>query len=372
MCSIYPHAQATTATRSIFFASTISKRYGLPAPIDLSDESCMMTLSTIVNGEQMASDFKNKLVCGDAKKILSILPKASVSACITDPPYNYEFTGHKWDSAEIQRRIERVSAPNNKTLVKNIPYGSHLAGGVRNARWYQRVYENIMDYERWCYEWAVPLFNSCVPGAPVAVFNSTRTAAHVQVALERAGFYARDILVYRRHSGIPKGLNFSNKLRKLNDPDADCWSGWHSCFRNEWEAIVLVQKPLDLNYENNISKYGVGLFKTRNGDNGSFASNIIEGISSRKDKSSSENHVNEKPVSLMIRLVEMLVPSREENIVIDPFCGSGTTLLAAKGCGVSYIGIDIDQNCIEIAKSRLGRQVDLFSIDRELSPHRIE
>lgn len=30
--------------------------------------------------------------------------------------------------------------------------------------------------------------------------------AHVQVALEKAMFYTRDILVYRRHSGIPKGL----------------------------------------------------------------------------------------------------------------------------------------------------------------------
>ena len=308
---------------------------------------------------------RGKLIQGDAKEVLTGLRSASVSACITDPPYNYEFIGHKWNNEEIERRMQRASAPNSKILVKNIPYGSHLAGGVRNARWYERVYNNIIDYQNWCYDWAVPLYSACVPGAPVAVFNSTRTAAHVQVALERAGFYARDILVYRRHSGIPKGLNFSAKLKKANSQHAEQWEGWHSCFRNEWEAIVLVQKPLDTNYENNISKYGVGLFNTINGD-GSFASNILEGISNRKDKSLDTPHVNEKPLALMNRLVKTLVPNNPEHVVLDPFCGSGTTLLAARDYGVDYIGIDSDPICIEASRNRLGRKsVDLFSFDKE-------
>lgn len=313
--------------------------------------------------------FKNQIIHGDAKEVLAQIPKQSISGCITDPPYNYEFIGHKWNTDEIERRMERAAAPNSRILVKNIPYGSHLAGGVRNARWYERVSNNILEYQEWCFDWAQPLYAACLPGAPVAVFNSTRTAAHVQVALERAGFYSRDILVYRRHSGIPKGLNFSAKLKKENHPDAEQWEGWHSCFRNEWEAIVLVQKPLDTNYENNIAKYGVGLFNTK-GPNGAFASNIIEGISNRKDKSLSDGHVNEKPLALMERLVGMLIPLKKENIVIDPFCGSGTTLLAAKNCGISYIGIDNDINCIAASKDRLSRKkLDLLSFNDESAVH---
>jgi site-specific DNA-methyltransferase (adenine-specific) len=49
----------------------------------------------------------------------------------------------------------------------------------------------------------------------------------------------------------------------------------------------------------------------------------------------------------------MLVPMKKSNIIIDPFCGSGTTLLAAKNYGVRYIGIDIDKNCIEASRDRL-------------------
>jgi hypothetical protein len=98
---------------------------------------------------------KSALIHGDAREVIATFGPASISACITDPPYNYEFIGHKWDASEIERRIRRVSKPNSKTLVKNIPYGSHLAGGVRDKRWYDRVYSNIIDYQNWCYEWAM-------------------------------------------------------------------------------------------------------------------------------------------------------------------------------------------------------------------------
>jgi len=158
------------------------------------------------------SEFINKIFSGDCREVLKKLPENYVSACITDPPYNYEFIGHKWDEAEIQRRKNRVK--DSKTLVKNIPYGSGLAGGVRNKRWYQKNRDNILEYENWCYEWAIELFRVCKPGATVLVFNSTRTIAHVQVALEKAGFYARDIVVYRRSSGIPKGINMRRKLEQ--------------------------------------------------------------------------------------------------------------------------------------------------------------
>jgi site-specific DNA-methyltransferase (adenine-specific) len=77
----------------------------------------------------------NEVLVGDCREVMKTLPENYISACITDPPYNYEFIGHKWDDSEIQRRIERVNGKGNKTLVKNIPYGSGLAGGVRNEKW---------------------------------------------------------------------------------------------------------------------------------------------------------------------------------------------------------------------------------------------
>jgi site-specific DNA-methyltransferase (adenine-specific) len=294
-------------------------------------------------------EIKNQIFTGDCKEIMQHFPANSISACLTDPPYNYEFIGHKWDATEIERRIGRVQ--DSKTLVKNIPYGSGLAGGVRNARWYERVRQNTLDYEEWCYEWATELFRVGKEGAVVAAFNRTRTMAHLQVALERAGFYARDCIVYRRASGIPKGLNVQAKLKQMDVATHEDWAGWHSCLRNEWEAIVVVQKPLINNYVETLLKNGIGLFRAQNED-GSFQSNILEDIP--RDAEEQENvHCTVKPLALMEKLVQMFVPASPEHLVLDPFAGSGTTLVAARNAGCSYVGIETVPEYVEIAKKRL-------------------
>lgn len=293
--------------------------------------------------------YKNKIYLGDCKDVLKSFPENLVSACITDPPYNYEFIGHKWDEAEIQRRKERVK--DSKTLVKNIPYGSGLAGGVRNERWYKKNRDNIVEYEEWCFEWAKELYRVCKPGASVLVFNSTRTIAHVQVALERAGFYARDMIVYRRTSGIPKGINMEKSLEKKGYENPELWKGWHSCLRSEWEAICVVQKPLINNYTETLFKYGTGLFYAEDGSGG-FQSNILENI--KRDKNLDYNvHCTVKPLDLMRKLIDVFVPKVDGSIVIDPFAGSGTTLVAAKQAGVDYIGIEIESAYMEIIERRL-------------------
>ena len=291
----------------------------------------------------------DQVLVGDCREILRDFPDDIVSACITDPPYNYEFIGHKWDADEIERRLDRIQ--DSKTLVKNIPYGSGLAGGVRNARWYERVRNNNQEYQQWCFEWATEVFRVCKPGAIVAAFNSTRTMAHLQIALERAGFYARDCLVYRRSSGIPKGLNIASQMKKKGSPDWKNWEGWHSCLRSEWEAIVVVQKPLVTNYLETLSQYGVGLFRATNED-GSFQSNILEDIP--REKNGDYNvHCTVKPLALMEKLINLFVPPTNEHIVLDPFAGSGTTLVAAKKLGRSFIGIEIVPEYIDIIKTRL-------------------
>ncbi len=293
-------------------------------------------------------NYKNEIIQGDCISVMSEMPNDSIAACITDPPYNYEFIGRKWDEKEISRRLERIK--DSKTLVKNIPYGSGLAGGVRNARWYKRNQENVIEYTNWCKSWGRELYKVCKHGAPVAVFNSTRTVAHIQVALEEAGFYTRDILVYRRHSGIPKGLNLKRKLEKMNHPEAEKWDGWHTCFRNEWESIVLVQKPLLNNYWETLQETGVGVFKTINED-GSFQSNILEGYHNKSEKKYA--HCTVKPLELIKKLILTLVPKSESNIVLDPFAGSGTTLVAAQQLGYNYTGIEIEEEYVEIIKNRL-------------------
>ena len=300
---------------------------------------------------------KNEIIHGDCTQILKRIKEGTISACITDPPYNYEFIGKDWNHNETTRRIDNTK--NSKTLVKNIPYGSGLAGGVRNKNWYKRYQENIDKYTNWCYEWSKELYRITKPGSPILVFNSNRTIAHVQTSLERAGFYARDIIIYRRPSGIPKGYNGASQLKRKGFKDWKKWEGWHSCLRNEWEGIVVVQKPLSNNYTETIEKYDLGLFNTEN-DNDGFLTNIFENIS--KDKKEVFNvHCTVKPLALMEKLISVFVPKGKDHIVLDPFAGSGTTLVAAKKLDRSFVGIEIEEEYVKIIKKRLNKtQKSLF------------
>jgi len=294
--------------------------------------------------------YKNTILLEDCIVGLKKIEENSIDGCITDPPYNYEFIGHKWDDAEIKRRTERVQ--NSSTLIKHIPYGSGLSGGIRNKRWYEKNAENAQEYQTWCHQWGQEVFRVLKPGAYILVFNSSRTVAHVQVALEKAGFYARDILVWRKNSGIPKGLNFVKKLQKEGVENSKRWEGWHSCLRNEWEGIVLLQKPLINNYLETVKEFDIGLLHTKSNIESGFLSNIIENI--KRDKKEKFNiHCTVKPLDLIGRLIDLILPLEKDKIVLDPFMGSGTLAVAALQKGVSYLGFEINPKYCEIAKKRI-------------------
>ena len=284
----------------------------------------------------------------DCRDGMRLLNENSIAVCITDPPYDYEFIGKDWDNDEIKRRVDRVQE--SSTLVKNIPYGSGLAGGRRNKRWYERNRENTVAYEKWTEEWGKELFRVMKPGGLVFVFNSTRSIAHVQVALENVGFYARDIIVWRRHSGIPKGINMELKLQKLGDENSSQWKGWHSCLRNEWESICVVQKPLINNYIETVRNYNVGLFNAKSEEG--FQSNIIENII-RDKKDEFNEHVTIKPKELIKKLIKLSVPNIRGNIVLDNFMGSGTLAVCVEelkqeeNFSIDYIGFELNNEYIE-------------------------
>jgi DNA modification methylase len=66
-------------------------------------------------------------------------------------------------------------------------------------------------------------------------------------------------------------------------------------------------------------------------------------------------HPTAKPIEWMKRLV--VVGSLKDDVILDPFMGSGTTLVAAKQLGRKAIGIEIEETYCQIAVKRLGQGV---------------
>lgn len=71
----------------------------------------------------------------------------------------------------------------------------------------------------------------------------------------------------------------------------------------------------------------------------------VKNVSNDKTK-----HPCQTPLEVMRRIIGILP---KDSIIIDPFCGSGTTCLACKELGYKYIGIEIDEEYYQIALDRL-------------------
>lgn len=69
------------------------------------------------------------------------------------------------------------------------------------------------------------------------------------------------------------------------------------------------------------------------------------------DSKDVRQHPTQKPLELFLEIVRDY--SEPTDLILDPFCGSGTTCVAAKMLGRNYIGIDISKEYCEIARMRI-------------------
>jgi len=110
--------------------------------------------------------------------------------------------------------------------------------------------------------------------------------------------------------------------------------GWH--YRRNYEMVLIGMVP--------------GAACKWNGGNTQANVVRINGI-----KPSSEDHPTPKPVELMALFVRL--HSDKGDLVVDPFMGAGTTLVAAKNLGRRAIGIEIEERWCELAVKRLSQEV---------------
>jgi len=76
-----------------------------------------------------------------------------------------------------------------------------------------------------------------------------------------------------------------------------------------------------------------------------------DGFKDSLKRNSKNIHPTCKPIKLMSYLI--VLGSRENDIILDPFAGSGTTLIAAKKTGRKYLGFEISPEYCEIARKRI-------------------
>ncbi|RKX60317.1 MAG: hypothetical protein DRP37_05410, partial [Thermodesulfobacteriota bacterium] len=87
---------------------------------------------------------------------------------------------------------------------------------------------------------------------------------------------------------------------------------------------------------------------------GPLVSDVWTDIHRIKHNKYRDEHPCQLPIHLLERII--LMSTDENDIVLDPFVGTGTTVIAAKRLGRRFIGIDIDEMYVNITKDKLSKE----------------
>lgn len=117
------------------------------------------------------------------------------------------------------------------------------------------------------------------------------------------------------------------------------------CFTHSTETILWAKKE-----ESNLKYYFNYEEMKRLNDNKQMK-DVWSGSLTKPSEKKEGKHPTQKPEYILERII--LASTKEDALIIDPFCGSGTTGVVAKRYGRKFIGIDISEEYLEIAKKRI-------------------
>lgn len=285
----------------------------------------------------------------DAGAELARLAAESVDLVVTDIPYGISLDA--WDV---------LHANTNSALGGRSPAQEKLGAGFRRRGkpingWSKADLDRPREYQEWCQRWAKPLLAAMKPGASAFVFAGRRLAHRAIVALEDSGFLLRDLLAWEK----PRAHFRAQSLSKLYErrglkKDAKEWQGWRlGNLAPRFEPIVWLFKPYTIGgtIADNVLTHGVGAMNA----DGCQQAGHAPGNLLTFDYAAGERglHAAQKPVALLEYLIRLT--TREGQLVVDPFCGSGSTGVAALHLARRFLGIDEDRGQVRAAKERLAK-----------------
>ena len=244
--------------------------------------------------EPYYSDGSITIYHGNCVAVMAELQTGAFGGCVTDPPY----------SSGGQFRSDRTNFSTNTKYSSRHDGLPDFSGDNRDQR----------GFLAWCSVWMADVLRVCEPSAPIFSFTDWRQLPTMTDAVQAGGWNWQGLFVWDKVNGRPQKNRPTQSL----------------------EYVV----------------YGVS-GQVRSGDEDSFVC-LRPIITATVPPNDERQHVTEKPVDVIQYLLPLLRP---DTPVIDPFMGSGTTLVAAKNLGRGAVGIELNERYCEIAAQRCAQEV---------------
>ena len=246
----------------------------------------------------------NEIIHGNSLNYLKSVESNSVDLIIADPPYN---------------------------LNKN--YGNNSDS---------QTFDEYIDFTK---KWISESKRILKPNGTIYVFMGFRFISYLYQILEKEN-----------------GMNFINWI---------CWHytqgiGKKKGFSPRHDDILMFSKGKSHTFNLDSIRVPQKYYRSRNNMRGANPGDVWEFSHIHYCQENRQNHPTQKPEGLIERMI--LASSNEDDLVIDPFSGSGTTLRVCQQLNRNCIGIELNEDYVELTKKRLSENFKGFdSIDPKMS-----
>ncbi|WP_118133421.1 site-specific DNA-methyltransferase [Oceanicella sp. SM1341] len=248
----------------------------------------------------------DQILAGDCVERMNALPENSVDLIFADPPYNLQLRG------ELHR-------PNNTRV------------DACDDAWDQ--FSSFAAYDRFTRGWLAAARRILKPDGAIWVIGSYHNVFRLGAALQDLDFWILNDIVWRKTNPMP---NFRGK-RFTNAHETLIWAGKTEAgkYTFNYEALKELNEGLQMRSD--------------------WVMPICSGGERLKNRAGEKAHPTQKPEALLHRVI--VGTTNPGDVILDPFFGTGTTGAAAKRLGRHFIGIEREEDYIEVARERLARVV---------------
>lgn len=244
----------------------------------------------------------NRILVGDCARLMRDLPAGCADMVFADPPYNLQLSG------ELMRP--------NQTRVDGV-----------DDEWDR--FEDFASYDRFTRDWLGAARHALKDDGTLWVIGSYHNIYRVGAILQDLGYWILNDVVWRKTNPMP---NFKGRR-----------------FQNAHETLIWAAKSKDAKYY-----FAYEAMKALNEDlqmRSDWTLPLCTGAERLRDGNGQKAHPTQKPEALLYRV--LLSSTRVDDLVLDPFFGTGTTGAVAKKLRRRWIGLEREQAYASLAAERI-------------------